>query len=573
MNRLRGLIALGVLAAPGSAVAADDVLVELHFKPVPNAQIAIWLTDANGEFVQDVLVTQSTGTLGIGNRPGRWDFLSSWRFPYGPRPQVLPVWAHARGRSYPALRWFDDNEADQESLGWHENSSSIEPYFCRPLKPEENATISTDTMTCPSPAVFATDKGRFDAGKTSVYPPRGDLVVFDPVKDSDDVPSYGEMNDLDAVTSATPEGGRLELVTTMVPRAVAESGPLTAWLEVNLEHDENDAWQFDRELDHFVDTRLEAWGVEYLGQPSVVYKVQFDPMAVGFTSTDAYAGYGDWQGASGELYPPDDGISIDGGSGADRLGLCTTTDDELFRFGIYTHGSGDAPGGGVSSVDCEGGGPSGGCTMHALPAAGDLAVAAIDFDRVEVQFTFPELPEGTEIRNVRLFYRTGEMALTEDDLGSAIQRMVGESSCVGVFEPGATVTCELDQLFGNFLYQVGMQFEDSCSNASELVATHVTTPRQKFQTVEGFCFIATAAWGEGWDARVAALRWFRDAYMKQTGVGYALVQAYYLNSPPLARAIGDRPWARALTRAILAPLADLAHATTAGAPSVVSQSP
>lgn len=563
MKRLA--LVLACVAVPSTARAADEVLVELHYKPVANAQIAIWITDANGQHVQDVFVTQTTGTLGLGNRPGRWDFLSSWRFPYGPRPQVLPVWAHARGQTYPALHWFDDDMADQNSLGWHENSSSVEPYFCRPLSEDENQTISTDTMTCPSPAVFATDKGRFESGKTSVYPPRGDLIDFDPVKDSPDVPDYGSMNDLDAVTSATPEGGRLELVTTMVPKAIAESGPLTAWIEINVEHDENGSWAFDRDGDHYVDPRLSGYGVEYMGQPSVVYAVEFDATVPGFTATDMYAGYGDWEGLTGELNPPDDSISNADGSGADRIGLCTTTEGEMFRFGVYAHGDGDTTGGGVASDDCDGGGPHGGCTMQTLPAATEMSIEAIDFDRISVEFTLPELPDGTEIRNVRMYYRTGEMPLSDDNLASAIQRMVSESSCVGVFEPGATVSCELDQLFGNFLYQVGLVYEDSCSNDSALVTGEITTPRQKFQTVEGFCFIATAAWGAAWEDRVAALRWFRDAYMRQTGVGYALVQAYYANSPPLAAAIADRPWARALTRAILAPLADIARATTAGA--------
>src|SRR5690606_34492834 len=118
---LGGMALAGMLAlTPASVRADDDVLVEFHFNPVPRAQIAIWLADADGNVVRDVFVTQATGTLGIGNRPGRWDFLSSWRFPYGPRPQVLPVWAHARKKTYPKLVFHDDDDADQNSLGWHE---------------------------------------------------------------------------------------------------------------------------------------------------------------------------------------------------------------------------------------------------------------------------------------------------------------------------------------------------------------------------------------------------------------------------------------------------------------------
>src|SRR5690606_844314 len=305
--------------APAAHAGQDDILLEIHFKPVPNAQIAIWLEDADGNFVADVFVTQATGRLGIGNRPGRWDFLSSWRFPYGPRTGVLPVWAHARGKTYPKLVFHDGDVADQESLGWHENTSSPEPYFCRPLSASEHDTIATDTMTCPSPATFQSDKGRFADGETSVYPPRNDLTTFEDGHDSDDVPMLSVLNDLDAVTAATPMGDRSELVTAVISAALAEQGPLVVKLEINLAHDENSHWDFDRDGDHYVDPRLELYGIEYMGQPSVVYAVQLDATQAAFVGTDAYAGYGELDGRSGTIVPPDDTISTSGGSGADRL--------------------------------------------------------------------------------------------------------------------------------------------------------------------------------------------------------------------------------------------------------------
>jgi hypothetical protein len=96
------LAALALLGAPRTAAAAeDDLLIELHYKPVANAQIAIWLEDRDGKHVQDLLVTQATGKLGIGNRPGIWNFVGSWRAPYGPRTSVLPIWAHRRAHPYP----------------------------------------------------------------------------------------------------------------------------------------------------------------------------------------------------------------------------------------------------------------------------------------------------------------------------------------------------------------------------------------------------------------------------------------------------------------------------------------
>jgi hypothetical protein len=556
--RAHALRLLAFLAAsvPTFAHASDDVLVELHFQPVPNTQIAIWIVDANGSFAQDVFVTQATGTLGIGNRPGLWNYLSSWRFPYGPRPQVLPVWAHARGKTYPALRYFDDDTDHPNSLGWHENSSSPEPYFCRPLSAVENETISTDTMTCPSPAMFQSDKGRFDGGKTTVYPPRNDLVTFEDGGDSPDVPMFAALNDLDAVTAATPMGDEPELVTTMIPRALAESGPLTAYIEVSLEHDENGSWAFDRETDHWVDPDLSGYGVEYLGQPSVVYRVEFDAMTKGITATDMYAGYGEWDGSTGELYPPDDGISIADGSGADRLRLMTL-DDESFRFGVYSHGPG-------SGDDPTGGDDGGTCDQAELPEIEAFAVEPSDFDRLRVSFTIPESTPDVELRDLRIYYRAGDMPLGEDNVGSAIQVVPRTSQCSGEVTPGVPMWCEIDQLFGNFDYQVAMRFVDDCSNQSPLAADSATTPRQAFQTVEGACFVATAAWGAPWTERVAALRYFRDLWLRKTGVGAALVAFYYANSPPLAKAIARRPWARAVSRQALAPFADLAVVTTRG---------
>ncbi len=555
------------------AADGDDVLVEFHYQPVPNAQIAIWLVDANGVFVQDVFVTQATGTLGIGNRPGRWDFLSSWRFPYGPRPQVLPVWAYARGKTYPSLQFHDDDPSDQDSLGWHENSSSPEPYFCRPLSEVENETISTDTMTCPSPATFQSDKGRFDGGETP-YPPRNDLVTFEDGGDHPDVMMFGSLNDLDAVTGATPVGDEPELVTTIVPREIADRGPMTAYIEINLEHDENDAWAFDRDTDHFVDPRLSGYGVEYLGQPSVVYAVEFDPAKAEFAGVDMYAGYGEWDGTAGTVHPPDGSISADLGSGADRLELYTKN-GETFRFGVYSHGPGsgndptDTDSAGDSGSDSSGGddgGWGGGCDIHPLPAATDLELEPIDFDRVRVHFAIPADAVTAGVRNVRLYYRSGDMALDESNVGAAIQQVPTEADCSGPIEPGAPMWCDLDELFGKYTYQIGLRYEDGCSNKSALVASEVETPAQKFQTVDGFCVIATAAYGGAWTDQVQALRWFRDLYLRRSGFGTAWIEFYYANGPSLAQLIARRPWARALTRAVLSPVAELARVSTRMAP-------
>lgn len=549
------VLALGLWGTPAPADAAqDDVLLEFHFEPVPNAQIAIWLEDAEGNHLRDVFVTQATGTLGIGNRPGRWDFLSSWRFPYGPRPMVLPVWAHARGKSYPKLVFHDDNPDDANSLGWHENSSSPEPYFCRPLTETEHQTISTDTMTCPSPSTFQSDKGRFDAVETSVYPPRADLVSFEDGHDHPDVMQFGAINDLDSVTGATPAGNQPEVLTVVLDRELAERGPLRARVEINLEGDGNDHWDFDREDDHFVDPRLSSFGIAWRGQPSVVYAVEFDPMKQAFSSTDSYEGYGSLDGTSGALSPPDDTISTEGGSGADRLRL-HEKNGEQFRFGVYSHGANSGSGGDPDS-------PWGGsCKIQELPAMAGVELEPLDFDTVRVHFTVPDDTD-LDIRKVVLYYRAGGMPLTEDNVSSAIAREPTQDQCGAAIEPGVSTWCDVDQLFGSSDYQIGIRYEDACSNRSNLVAGEVTTPAQDFETVEGFCVVATAAWGAPWAGKVQALRWFRDLYLRSSGVGSALVAFYYAHGPKFARVAATNELARLATRQLLMPAAGLAVATT-----------
>ena len=538
--------------APGLGRAAEPLLVEFHFKPVPGAQIAIWLEDQGGAFVRDVFVTQATGKYGIGNRPGVWNFLSSWRAPYGPRRSVLPVWAHRRGKTYPRLIFSDPSPSDSQSLGWHEGNSSAEGYFCRPLLPDEHATIAVDTMTCPSPQVFQSDKGRFDPdGGASVYPPRNDILAADPNLDAPDVGQFGALNDLDAVTAATPVDERLEYTSALLPPEVAARGPLTAYIEVALEHDENPHYDFDREDDHFVDPRLFAYGIEYLGQPSVVYKVTFDPTLQGFVGAAEYAGYGDWDGASGTLHPPDDTISRDGGSGADRLRL-VELQGETFRWGVYAYGP-DGVGGGW-----------GHCAPRPLAAPTGLELEGLAFDRVALRFELPPQASDLQLAHVHVYHRTGEDPLTADQLPAAhLQTFdAAELAAETAAEPGAPIRVEIAELWGDFTYQFGVVYEDACKNRSELATAAITTDPQKFQQVDSFCVVATAAYGAPWTAEVGALRAFRDRVLLRSAVGQDLVRLYYTSGPPLARAIAREPLLRALTRAALQPVADAARLAT-----------
>ncbi len=68
------------------------------------------------------------------------------------------------------------------------------------------------------------------------------------------------------------------------------------------------------------------------------------------------------------------------------------------------------------------------------------------------------------------------------------------------------------------------------------------------------CFIATAAFGTTLEGKIDALRSFRDATLMKNSAGRAFVEAYYQHSPPVARAIAERPWLRALVRVLLLPV-------------------
>src|SRR5262249_24738283 len=97
-----------------------------------------------------------------------------------------------------------------------------------------------------------------------------------------------------------------------------------------------------------------------------------------------------------------------------------------------------------------------------------------------------------------------------------------------------------------------------CMQMSDLRTATVTTPRQKFATIEG-CFIATAAYGSDLEPEVVALRRFRDRFLLPHPIGRAFVGLYYATSPPLARAIRARDDVRSAVHALLKPEVALAR--------------
>ena len=68
------------------------------------------------------------------------------------------------------------------------------------------------------------------------------------------------------------------------------------------------------------------------------------------------------------------------------------------------------------------------------------------------------------------------------------------------------------------------------------------------------CFIATAAYGSPLEPHVAALREFRDRYLRSSALGRAFIRYYYRHSPPVAAFIAEHAWLRSLVRMLLTPL-------------------
>jgi hypothetical protein len=70
---------------------------------------------------------------------------------------------------------------------------------------------------------------------------------------------------------------------------------------------------------------------------------------------------------------------------------------------------------------------------------------------------------------------------------------------------------------------------------------------------DGWCFIATAAYGSDMDSHVDVLRQFRDSYLMTNPGGQGLVSVYYKLSPPVAQFIDDNPGLKPVVRAGLWP--------------------
>jgi hypothetical protein len=551
---IAGVSLLAALRAP--AAAAPCTVIDYSFQPDcfrgagdttctfdpshPDfgPQIAVWVESADGtRFVDTLMVTNAVAIHGIGNRPGTWNMLSGPRFPYGRRSMALPIWAHARGQLYPFVAM---NDGMEDELVGHENTSSPEPYFCRPMALGE----IVDAITCPS-GQFRSAKGLLDATQPqSYYPPRADLFNFGGAPciarigypgscDPGDSAQYFALDDVDVVAAATPPYGAPYAGSWVVPADLA-SGDYALSVEVAKEFDTNSANNHPSEMTALDMKYYGADGQQgNVGQPSVLFRV---PFTLGGAATGATAseivGYGDWSGATGDVTPPDDTIGSDPGSGVGRLLLFDSGANGPARVSL---GLGACP-----SVDCT-------ATPPPVPLPVSFTATATSTGTgATLQVLQSSEKGGQPVVGYDLRYAILPASGAIDPSGFSAWTPAGGLAAAA---PGTSTTVQLDALTPQTFYGVGISAIGVCGSSPPTFQVF-STPARSFAKLSG-CFIATAAFGSDLAPEVATLRVLRDAATSRSALATAAVDLYYRSSPPLAQALAHSAVGRALVRTAL----------------------
>ena len=528
MRRLPCLFAVAaaaLLLPSHPATAAEGMqqcrVVDLDFKPAEKLQIVAWLEDTSGNYVTTLFITDGVGRRGLGNRPGRFDFNSGPRWPYGRRITTFPVWAHRHGVSFPRIAF---QNADDNNLSHPFNQSSSETFFCRPLRPDE---AGWDTGTCSSP-IF-TDKGKAEASGTSLYPPRADIARVSGIDDQV-VGMFDDMNPFDEVSSATPVGNAPYEVTWPIPSDLP-TGDYVVWMEVSKEFDHNATYNATRYPEP-TGIPWSDYGEPYRGQPSVLYKVPFrigTETSTAMTST--YAGYGDPDGLDGNVRAPDTTIdTATPGSGGARF-LLHTDGADSFRLRVISRPEFDA-------------------AMPGTPT--ELQAIDVAAQAATVSFVAPG-EDGAlgQVSGYEVRVRAGE-PITEANFTSSTP--VGEA--LSPDEPGQVQLLELGSLLPQTVYYVAVRAYDDCKNYGPIAVTSFTTRDREAGEVDA-CFVATAAYGSLMANEVSMLRAFREGVLRRSVLGTLFVQTYYTVGPAFAAQIEQSEPLRHAARDGLAPLVDL----------------
>ncbi len=502
-----------LLATQTADAAGECRVVNVDFKPASDLQIVVWIEDTEGNFIDTDFITRKTGTYGLGNRPGIFDFNSSRDSCYGRRITTFPVWAHRHGLTWPQIIFQDEDDRD---LSHSISQSSVEHFYCRPLNPEEPLW---DAQTCATQVY--TDKGKFSPDQVSLYPPRADITPDS--RDSGDVAAMIASNQFDAISKPTPLGGENFGAVWAIPEGLAD-GNYVAFMEVSKEFDQNETYDFPSPTG----IPWSEYGLPYRGQPSVVYEAPFE---IGGEELPSFAlnyrGYGDPDGLDGAIREPDETITSDQeGSGSQRL-MVAADGTQTYRMRVQASSSVDEDAPGVAS---------------------QMLVTDVFADSIAFDFVAPgdDALEGV-VSAYEVRYLAGGQ-LTEENWES------GTIAAVQIEpQPAGTVhNVLIEGLLPNTNYSVGIRATDECLNAGGITTLSALTPRPEAGSVDA-CFVATAAYGSLLANEVVALRSFRDRFLRTHATGEILVESYYTFGPALAKLMVGSPLLRDTARAALEP--------------------
>jgi hypothetical protein len=594
----RGLLALFVVCLSlslGSQTSAQAPTLELNFTPTDRAQIAVWVEREDGTFMGTLALTYATAKLGIGNRPGALQFNSGFRWPYGRREGVLPVWGSRRAAAPNAKQWKRVIFQKRSSEGYASRTAddmSPDNYYCLSFQRDQSGKEALDAVTCAS--VFSSDKGRFmtdgdvangyaepyedkpGVGRmrklslNSLYPPRRDIERCTQQNCSDhiDVAEFRShalsvMPELDAVTRATLQGNRPAQWMFTVPPEWSKSDRYKLFIEVNVEGDYNA--NYDDKSYPTPHTPMESWdtwaqtyGYAYRGQPSVVYSVPFGLSSSGSEATLDPIGFGALQGEDGSLTPMTKSISNDPatkrGSGADRL---IASDNARVRLRVTV----------PDTAYCE---------TTTVPAAVQSLKVQPDTNKrfahmwVHVSFRAPESQRPIGSYQVEIKSDDDvewEPAFTPDSEQALLP--VALDVCSDPDQPGINrcedmpAGTEIDATISGLKqathYQVRVTARDrTCGAVGPVAMAEVTTPQRTFSTVTP-CFVATAAYGSPLAGEIGTLRMLRDRHLASNALGRQLIAFYYAVGPVLAEPVREHEWLAAAVRSILWPVVKLTH--------------
>jgi hypothetical protein len=548
--------------------AAPCRTVEVSFKPVKNLQIAVWVEDPLGNYVATLYVTRLTGSFGLANRPGNHFLHTAVRFPYGRRDMVLPVWAHKRNKTYgfvtmggaagndpsncPSSIADGSKACDDNTIAFHAGVSSTEPFYCSP----SGGMVTTnqqgvDVVSCAS-GFFGAKGAYAGGGAVSFYPPRADLTSFNG-NDGPDAKAFSSLNDLGAVSGATPQ--LEQLIDPPIRWITVADGQYVIKTELSLESDTNMFHNYSYCVDDQDGGQkcggFNSYGHDFIGQPSVIYSV---PITVGpdadEETSSSYEGYSEYvmaSGSTGKELPPDMTISDLPGTGAGRL-LDVTDGGKSFRLRARAL---------PQEVQC----PSA-CRAPDAPANLTLTPGATSID-----VSFASATTGVTTNRFDVRYRDVPI----DDASFTLANP-SDQTPPAPGAPGSTVQTTISGLKPQQSYYVAVRAFSTCDAPSSVAVAPTSTQMQKFAVLHG-CFIATAAYGTPLAKELDALRTVRDRALLTNPLGRLAVASYYAMSPPIAGAISSDERLRAGARSLLRPIVAVAEAGLRAAAHAAMKTP